>query len=101
MLRHIIMYKFLPEANGHTKKENLLHARRLAETMIQEIPQIRHCEIGIGSAEQKDTNYDIVLICDMNDFEALSEYKASSAHRAYGDFCHSVAESRAAIDFEL
>ena len=101
MLRHIIMYKFLPEAGGQTKAENLRHAQDLAKAMILEIPQLRSCEIGIGSNRQKDTNYDIVLVCDMDDFNALAEYKAAPAHKAYGDFCHSVAEFRAAIDYEF
>lgn len=101
MLRHIIMYKYLPEAGGKTKEENLAHAVKLAEAMGREIPEITHFEILVGAAGQKDTNYDIALICDMADFDALAAYKANPAHKAYGEFSHSVSESRAAIDIEL
>ena len=101
MLRHIVTYKFLPEAQGRTKKENLALAKELAEEMKNSIPQLLSFTCGLGSPAQKEDNYDILLICDLADFDALAEYKKNPAHKAFGNHCHAVSSARAAIDFEL
>ncbi|MBO6014385.1 MAG: Dabb family protein [Oscillospiraceae bacterium] len=101
MLRHIVTYKFLPEAQGRTKKENLALAKELAEEMKNSIPQLLSFTCGLGSPGQKEDNYDILLICDLADFDALAEYKKNPAHKAFGNHCHAVSSARAAIDFEL
>ena len=46
-------------------------------------------------------NYDITLVCDLDSFEALAEYKQNPAHKVFGALCHAVSSDRAAIDFEL
>lgn len=101
MLRHIVTYRFLPEAQGKTREENLSIARDLAAVMEREIPQLLSFTCGIGSPGQKEGNYDIVLICDLADFDALAAYKQAPAHKAFGQHCHAVSSHRAAIDFEL
>ena len=95
------MYKFKAEAQGRSREENLKIANELAEKMNGGIPQLRAFQWGIGSAQQADSNYDITLICDLDDFDALAEYKLNPVHKAFGDHCHAVSEARAAIDFEL
>ena len=99
MLRHIVMYKFLPEAQGRTKEENLRIAAELAAAMEREIAVLEAFQCGIGSREAKETNYDVVLVCDMEDFDTLSEYKAAQAHKSFGAHCHAVSSDRAAIDY--
>lgn len=99
MLRHIVMYKFLEEAQGRSREENLRIAAELAAVMEREIPQLKAFQCGIGSAEAKASNYDVVLVCDMEGFEALAEYKLNAAHKAFGTHCHAVSSDRAAIDY--
>ena len=99
MLRHIVMYKFLPEAQGRSREENLKIASELAQAMEREIKVLKYFQCGIGSREAKETNYDVVLVCDMEDFDALSEYKAAQAHKRFGAHCHAVSSDRAAIDY--
>ena len=101
MLRHIVTYKFLPEAQGRTKLENLSIAKALADEMAGKIPELISFCCGVGSPEQKSDNYDILLICDLKDFDALAAYKQNPAHRAFGAHCHAVSSDRAAIDFEI
>ena len=101
MLRHIVIYKFLPEAQGRSKEENLAIARSLAEEMERSIPELLTFCCRVGSPEQKTDNYDILLICDLADFDALAAYKQNPAHKAFGTHCHAVSSGRAAIDFEL
>lgn len=101
MLRHIVMYKFKAEAEGRTKAENLAIAAKLGEEMGRSIPQLRYFQCGIGSDNQVESNYDVTLICDLDDFDALAEYKKNPAHKAFGTHCHAVCELRAAIDFDI
>ena len=101
MLRHIVTYKFLPEAQWRAKKENIIIAKKLADEMAKSIPELISFCCGIGSPEQKSDNYDILLICDLQDFDALAAYKQSPAHKAFGAHCHAVSSDRAAIDFEV
>ena len=101
MIRHIVMYKFLPEAEGRTREENLALALELSKAMGREIPELRAFRCGINSPLAKKENYDIALVCDLDGFEALAAYKQNSAHKAFGALCHAVSSDRAAIDFEI
>ena len=101
MLRHIVMYRFLPEAGGRTREENLAEAVALAQRMEKEIPQLRAFQYGVNSRQADGGNYDITLVCDLDSVEALAEYKQNPAHKAFGALCHAVSSDRAAIDFEL
>ncbi|MBR0352719.1 MAG: Dabb family protein [Oscillospiraceae bacterium] len=101
MLRHIVTYKFLPEAQGRTKAENLEIARGLAAEMGKSISVLKAFRCGTGCEGQKADNYDIILICDLDDLDALAEYKQHPAHKAFGTHCHAVSSGRAAIDFEI
>ena len=101
MLRHIVMYRFLPQAEGRTREENRKIAAALADVLGQEVPQLRSFSYGIGCTGADGGNYDIVLICDLDDLDALAAYKQHPAHKAFGAHCHAVSDSRAAIDFDL
>lgn len=101
MLRHIVMYRFLPEAEGRTKAENLELARNLAEKMKTGIPELLAFQYGTGCEGAQQSNYDIVLICDLRDLDALARYKENPVHKAFGSHCHAVSDARAAIDFDV
>ena len=101
MLRHIVMYKLPPNSGGRSREENLRIAKELADVMEREIPQLRAFHCGINAAEANSVNYDVTLVCDLDDFSALAEYKLNPAHKAFGAHCHAVATDRAAIDFEI
>ena len=53
MLRHIVTYKFLPEAEGRTKAENLELAKELASKMRESIPVLKAFQCGTGCEGQK------------------------------------------------
>lgn len=101
MLRHIVMYRFLANAEGRTKEENLKIAGELAAEFEGNIPELKGFSCGIGSAAQAQGNYDIVLVCDLDSFDALASYKENPTHQAFGKHCHAVSDARAAIDFEM
>ena len=101
MVRHVVMFKFLPEADGRTKAENVrMTAERLCALPAM-IPEILHSEVQIGAPEAKDGNCDLLLISDFESFETLAAYIKHPAHVAIGNFMRPLRESRAAVDFYL
>ncbi len=58
MIRHIVMWKLKPEAEGRTAKENAQWMKEHLEGLLGVVPQLVECEVGINVVEG---NYDAVL----------------------------------------
>lgn len=101
MIRHIVMFELLDEANGKTKSENLALAARKAEELRTKIPSLLSYTVAINSPDADSTNYDIALICDFEDMKGLEEYQNHPDHKEFGKFIVSVRKSRACIDFNI
>lgn len=98
MLKHIVMWKFLSEAQGHTKQENMDIIRERLEALVPIIPELKALEIGrdvLGS----DMSCDMVLICRFDSLEALDIYKNHPEHKKVSAYVKSVRESRVCVDF--
>ena len=94
MLRHIVMWTLKQEnkhANAQIIKEKL-------EALQGEIDGLLKVEVGIdlGSIEG---NYDVVLISDFDDENALNAYQVHPLHKEAGAFIKSVATGRACVDY--
>lgn len=101
MIRHIVMFSLLDEAEGKTKAENLTEAVKKAEALRTKVPSLRKYSVVTNSPEADATNYDIALICDFDDMKGLSEYQNHPDHKEFGKFICAVRKSRACIDFEV
>ena len=101
MIRHIVMFELLEEANGKTKAENLVLAAQKAEELRTKIPSLISYTIAVNAPEADNTNYDIALICDFNDMNGLAEYQNHPDHKEFGKFIVSVRKSRACIDYTI
>ncbi|MBR7095701.1 MAG: Dabb family protein [Clostridia bacterium] len=101
MIRHVVMFKFLPEADGRTKTENVAMTAERLRALPATIPEILHSEVHIGAPEAADTNCDLLLISDFESFETLASYLCHPDHKAIGAFMRPLRESRAAVDFTL
>ena len=101
MLRHVVMFKFLPEADGRTKAENVAMTAERLRALPAVIPEILRSEVHVGAPEAAEHNCDLILISDFESFETLADYLKHPAHVAIGDFMRPLRESRAAVDFYL
>ncbi len=101
MVRHVVMFKFLPEADGRSKAENVRMTAERLSALPALIPEILHSEVHIGAAAQADANCDLLLISDFDSFETLGAYLVHPDHKAIGAFMRPLRESRAAVDFLL
>ncbi len=100
MVKHIVMFKFLENACGRTKDENVNIAANMLKDLQGKVPTLISSEVQINSKSANQTNYDLVLVSDFNDFQGLEEYIVHPLHKAVGEFMKDVRESRACVDYE-
>lgn len=101
MIRHIVMFELLEEAEGKSKIENTKLAKEKAEELREKVPSLKGYQVVTNSEQADQTNYDIALICDFDDMEGLNAYQNHPDHKAFGAFIGKVRKSRACIDYEM
>lgn len=101
MIRHIVMFKFLPEAEGRTARENAVIAKEKLDALYGVVPTLKNSTVSLNSSEADQSNYDLVLIADFDDIDALNAYQVHPEHKKAGAFIGTVRESRACVDFEI
>lgn len=92
MLKHIVTWK-LKEEN---KVENMQTMKNMLEALVGVIDEIKSLQVGIN---ENGGEYDIILITDFENGEALKTYDAHPRHQEVRQFVRSVAETRIAVDF--
>ena len=100
MVRHIVMFKFLENAEGRTRKENAKIAADMLVNLQGKIPTLVSSEVKLDDTAAETGNYDLVLIAEYNDWQGLNEYIVHPLHKAVGEFMKGVRESRACVDYE-
>lgn len=98
MLKHIVMWKLKPEAEGKTKAENAKWLKEHLEALVGIVPEIRSVQVGIN-VKESESAYDAVLISTFDDKESLEAYKVNPAHIAISNYCRKVRNSRVEVDF--
>ena len=101
MLRHVVMFKFLPEADSRTKAENVAMTAERLRALPAIIPEILASEVRIGAPEAAEHNCDLLLISDFESLETLAAYIKHPDHKAIGAFMRPLRESRAAVDYVI
>lgn len=98
MIKHIVMWKLKPEAEGHTAAENAQWMKEHLESLLGVVPQLKSCEVGINIAEG---NYDACLVSTFDSMEDLKAYKVHPEHVKISGYCKLVRESRVACDYVI
>lgn len=96
MIRHIVMFRLKEEI----PRDILPEIKARALSLREKIPFIRNMEVHTGAAGAPESNYDIALICDFDDIEALDAYRDHPAHVAFRRYITPLRELRASFDFE-
>ena len=93
MIRHIVMWKFLPGTEA--QQEQFLTGLAALQGVV---PQLLKSEVvrGLGG-----DNYDAALISEFESMEALEQYKVDPRHKAVSALCKSIRTDRAAVDYEF
>lgn len=98
MIRHIVFWN-LPD--GPRKAENILRIKHLLEGLVRQIPQIRHLEVGFNTEGAPQSNWDLALVSDFDDLEALDAYQNHPAHQAVVPVIKSLVSERACVDYVM
>ena len=98
MIRHIVFWKFLEQAEGAHREENLRLAKGLLEGLKGEIPEILELEVGIDIT-RIPASFDLVLNSLFRDVESLAAYQAHPAHLKVVEFLRKVQSARAVTDY--
>ncbi len=93
MVRHIVMWKFLPG----TEKEREAFLTAL-QGLYGVIPQMKTCEIqrNVGPGD-----YDAAIIADFESVEDVQTYLDDPRHLAVAGMCKPIRESRAGFDYTI
>ncbi|GAA1447233.1 Dabb family protein [Leifsonia poae] len=97
-IRHVVSWK-LAAAEESERAEQLAVMKRGLEGLPATIPEILSLEVGINALD--GDNFDIVLISDFADADALARYVAHPDHQVVAGYIRSVVGGRSAVDFEV
>lgn len=95
MIRHIVSWQLASVDPAEKAAAAAGIAARL-EGLVGIIDEIRSLRVGFDVAG--GTNWDIVLIADFDDLDAVNRYQVHPAHQAAGTFIRSVVSARMAVD---
>lgn len=100
MVRHVVMFEFLEQAEGRSRQENARIAKEMLENLVGVIPSLLSAEVKLNAPQADKTNYDLVLITEHVDFEGLQAYIVHPEHVKVGQFMKNVRKSRVCVDYE-
>ena len=101
MIKHVIMWKLKDEALDKTKLENAKIIKEQLESLVGVIDEIKVLQVGINILDGDDMAYDVCLISEFEDLEALDRYKVHPEHQKVAQFVKEVRVSRTSVDFEF
>ena len=96
MVKHIVLYKLKPFAEGEDKKTNAIKMKKKLESLQGVVPGSFKMEIGMNYSPG---GYDVVLYSEFNDHDALETYQMHPEHLRVKEFIHAVISERAAADY--
>ena len=96
MIKHVVMFKFKPEADKNKRKKALDELQALPAI----IEVIREFEIGEDVLQSK-RSYDAVLIATFDDLGALELYQRHPDHVEVALQIQEIADAVAAVDYEF
>ena len=99
MIKHIVMWKLKPEAEGLTASGNALWMKEHLEALYGIVPELKSCRVGINIGP--GSNCEACLESTFDSLEDLERYKVHPEHVKVSSYCKLVRESRVACDFEI
>ncbi len=101
MIKHIVFFHLLDEAEGKTKIENAQIIKQGLENLIHLVPNLKAAEVGINIPNATKTNFDLALVCEFESWEDLDAYQAHPEHLKVAAYIGKCKDDRAAVDYEF
>lgn len=100
MIRHIVLWRFLPGAEGGTKEENIRKAKAMLDALPRSIPEIISFETGIGVLHE-DRSFDLALSGTFDSVAALEAYQRHPEHVSVVKFLRKVQSEKSVADYAI
>ena len=100
MLKHIVFWRFLDEAEGHTKQENMDIVKEGLMSLVGKVPSLIAAEVG-QDVLHSDMSFDMCLICTFDDMPGFIEYRDHPEHQKVLAYLGKVIADRKVIDYEF
>ncbi|MHB1170988.1 MAG: Dabb family protein [Lacisediminihabitans sp.] len=97
MIRHVVSWKLAAE-DAATKLEQSAQIAAKLDALVPLVPQIRSLRVG-SNVVDVDRNWDVVLIADYDDADALQAYQEHPEHLRAAAYIRSVAAELSCVDF--
>lgn len=101
MIRHIVLFNFLDEAQGKTARENAQIAKEGLLSLKDKISVLKNIEVGVNSQDAVENNYTLSLLCDFDSLDDLNIYQNHEEHLKVASFIGKVKSNRACVDYEI
>ena len=98
MVKHVVMWRLKPEAEGAGKAENAARIKASLEALRGRVPGLLSLEVGLN-VEPSAAAYDLVLVSTHESPEALAAYQAHPEHQKAGEFIGKVRSDRVVVDY--
>ncbi len=99
MIRHVVSWK-LAATDDAERAEQVATIARGLRSLPAVIPEILSLEVGANMLNP-GANFDLVLIAEYDDADALARYQAHPEHKKVASYIHSVVAERSSVDFEV
>lgn len=99
MIKHIVFWNLLEEAEGAGKSENADKIKTMLEELVHHIPQIKHIEVG-KNFNKSEFAFDLCLFSLFESKEDLEIYQNHEKHKQVAEFMKKVVSRRAVCDFD-
>jgi len=96
MIRHVVLLKFKPEV-GAAERDDLV---KMLGQLARDIDVIRELSVGVDSVGSASA-YDVALIVDFDDREALDVYEEHPLHIPVKNRIGEICEGVHVVDYEL
>ena len=100
MVRHVVMWKFKPEAEGKLKTENMEWVREHLYALLPIIPEIKRMEVGFDLTGS-EMSMDLMLLTEFDSVETMKIYANHPEHLKVSSYVRKVIESRVVLDCEI
>ncbi len=100
MIRHIVVWKLQPFAEGRTAAENAAEIKRRLEALEGLVPGLLRLEVGIDFS-RTSASADVALYSEFADRQALDAYMAHPDHVAVAESTVALRIDRTMCDYEV
>ncbi|MCK5776065.1 MAG: Dabb family protein [Bacteroidales bacterium] len=96
MLKHIVMMKL--KRDDERFQEHISKLEKMLNDLKIFIPSLKKMEVGLNTSSRSSA-YDIVLVSEFEDEEALEQYRIHAKHVQVLDFIKVVVDDAKVVDY--